>query len=173
MKIMNKLEKWVPIFESLGINKEYFERISYHIERIAEKEYKISISVSETIESLISLELKVISKINDLSKIIFVENSSVDINTDPNSSQKIISINDNRFKINISYEEIMFEINKSYRKELFENIIISEISNHINKLIDEGNNIYVLNFVSSIVTITEKTMSPHVFVISKFKSIKQ
>jgi hypothetical protein len=122
MKTMNKLEKWYSILELAGIKENKYEKVAAHMEKLTAMEFGKTMVLTEIQNGLplvemfseekfniknyplLPLELKVISRIKDLSKVKFIQNLKVDINTNQNLLPNIIEINNINFKISLSVE---------------------------------------------------------------------
>lgn len=165
MENTNILKKWGPILEDCGISTDYIENVSEYVEEFARAEsegmYSTlggcgmgsvgigNVSIPSTpYESVLPLNVNIISEIKDLSKVTFMKAPIQEIDGN------VIHVGDMTFNVDLDSDE--YELHKFYEK--YEPQIIEKISTVINDLIDKGNHIYMYKACQSIKVISEENV---------------
>jgi len=174
---MNDITKWYPIIDNFYIKEEFREKIATHLEKIASLEYlnndlnsslNVLNSTSTFTKSLLPMELKIISKIFDLSKVKFVPN--IEFVLEDNEVLKV-----DTFINECSHQRNSFELLNTNALELInymEDHIIQQIADKINELIKENHIVYIYILVNSNILIAEGTLAPKMVIKSMYTSKK-
>ena len=162
MSDMANIETWNPILDMISIPKEYYKEISFFAERVKDAFRSYSILVGNGVgssyigpdttpnefeENIVPISLQIIKKIDDLSKVKFLEAPFYF-----NEGEQI-GLQEIKHTISVEIDEIIQIPNFIIDQTTSE--IIAEISNDINKRIFEGFNILMYLPIESIYYKTE------------------
>lgn len=116
-------------------------------------------------ESLLPLNLKVLSKVTNLDKIIIMDGPQG--NFDWKGVSKTIQVKSLSIDVTLHRDDMFIDPQIQY-----EHTIIYEVAKVINDKIDEGYTIFVYMPIQSIKLIAEKTMAPKLYIISRITFLK-
>jgi len=154
MKAENAARWWALINECLpDVKEEHREKISSYLSSLIAK--IINNDDDNITSSFIALQFRVLSKIDDLSKIVFIEGEEFETKT---------------YRSRVTHEMIneMSVMGIDAMVEV-ENVLSEFLITDINKEIKSGKTIYVNNLVESIVLISEASMAPVISLRTRIK----
>lgn len=163
-KIIELISNWEETQEA---KEEWLDILKDNIKNISDKNLtKISKYFKNLVKNfdnendheidLITMTIGICSNINDFDKIEFVNEEKEDF-------EKII-------KINLSYEQIQeLSLMGIHPFNMIQNHVINEISDSINKIIEENGKAVIYRFVHSVSTIAEGTLPPQIVIKSFVK----
>lgn len=181
-------DKWWPILEMLNIPIEYIEKVGEFANSLALNEDVQYATLSgvgmgsvlppsqlsnetkpeKEFQSLVPINLMVISKIKDLSKVEFMDAPVT--SKMYRGESKTIQVGTLESKAKLVREDI-FDVNNILSQ--YESLIVEEVALKINNFIDEGNIVYIYFPIQSIKLIAEKTMTPGINIISRLTYLKE
>jgi len=175
----NIVKKWKPVVQSLEFDDKYIPKICEYAEMHtiteANSDYFQSIeSVIPTLEvSLLSISLDILKRVKDLSKIHFIK--GVFFNLQRNNEIHSETVKTHSFSISINREDMMHLRNQTEVNIIkhAEDKLIDGVAEMYNKLIEEGNDLYIYLVGQSLRIISESTMdSTQIMILSRFHSEK-
>jgi len=143
------------IKETTQLSEEHVEYAANFLTELANRE--LPFNNQEGFVSFVPLNLQIISKIKDFSKIIFVN--------DPITTLKTITVNVGQDEVqNLGFLGLNLIT-------LFESVLVNEIANQVNENINNGKTVRVYSFVESIRIMAEGATMPTLTCVSRIEFI--
>ena len=178
--------KWGELIKDLKLfPDEYIEKVSEFAERFSREQAnlketlstgsywdKTSAPIFNDNDNLLPLNLRLISKLKDLSKVVFL-----------NSPEEIVKVGDEEVYIKVGTFQCTHDISQQKLADIREQIgidviaevedsILSLIADKINAQIDMGETIYMWMPISSIAIIVEGTTPPRLLARTRYATSK-
>jgi len=166
------IHKWKSILITKNIPEKYHLNVAFYVEILSIMETVNTLSsINNRYTTLVPLNIEIISKIIDLSKVYFMDKPAQEI------LGKYIQVSEVMFKCDLTLNDLQYlELTDDIVKyNVFSDRIVEKITNRINKEIEEGKNIYIYNLCQTLNILKDNSNSdlpiPILTIVSRFAAI--
>lgn len=174
--IDNAVMRWEPIIKMLDFKRGDIPKVCWYVHLHALTEstpHTVFPGTTEFIpknvgENMLPISLKVLSKVNDLSKVHF---EGIPVFT-LIRGEKVCgeTMKTHSISSEVTHGQIM-ELTQQTGIDvtsMVENELIEKLADTYNKLIEQGNELYIMSVAQSIALVTEGTQPPRIRLLSRF-----